>query len=102
MVHVVATIELKPGAREAFLTEFGALVPQVRAERGCIEYGPAVDVASGLGAQPPLRANAVVVIEKWADLDALRAHMNAPHMADYRTKVAPLLEGLTLHVMQPA
>jgi quinol monooxygenase YgiN len=38
MIHVIATIELVEGQRAAFLKEFQALVPQVRAEVGCLEY----------------------------------------------------------------
>ncbi len=50
MIHVIATIELGPGRRESFLAEFRRLVPEVLAEDGCIESGPAVDVESGLAA----------------------------------------------------
>ncbi|MBI1830559.1 MAG: antibiotic biosynthesis monooxygenase, partial [Planctomycetes bacterium] len=47
MIHVIATITVKPGKRDAFLAEFHRIVPAVHAEAGCIEYGPSVDVASG-------------------------------------------------------
>mgnify|MGYP000881566127 CR=1 FL=1 len=50
MIHVIATIELQPGVRDRFLAEVAGLVPAVRAEAGCIEYGPAVDVAVDFGA----------------------------------------------------
>jgi quinol monooxygenase YgiN len=102
MLHVIATIELKPGCRAAFLEEFHKLVPLVKAEAGCLEYGPAVDVPTGLAVQPPVRENVVTVIEKWADLPALQAHLAAPHMAAYREKVKDFLNGLSLHVMQSA
>jgi quinol monooxygenase YgiN len=102
MIHVIATIELKPGQRDAFLAEFRKLVPQVRAEKGCLEYGPTVDVASGLQAQPPLRDNVVTVVEKWLNLEALNAHSAAPHMTAYREKVQAMLVGLSLQVLQPA
>ena len=46
MIHVIATIETAPGRREAFLAAFQELVPDVRAEKGCLEYGPAVDLAT--------------------------------------------------------
>ena len=64
MVHVVATIELHAGVRTRFLGEFQQIVPTVRAEDGCLEYGAAVDVFTGLVAQPPLRGEVVVIIEK--------------------------------------
>ena len=66
MIHVIATIEVKPGKREAFLAEFHRIVPLVHAEKGCIEYGPTVDVSSGIPVQGPLRENIAVIVEKWA------------------------------------
>ncbi|MBS0261481.1 MAG: antibiotic biosynthesis monooxygenase [Planctomycetes bacterium] len=102
MIHVIATIELVAGQRTAFLKEFNALVPLVRAEAGCLEYGPAIDVASGMSAQIPVRDNVVTVIEKWSDLDALRAHSVAPHMEAYRPKVKHMVLSTTLQVLDPA
>lgn len=102
MIHVIATIELNPGTRDRFLAEFRQLVPQVRAENGCLEYGAAVDVASGSPAQIPLRPDVVTVVEKWSDLDALRAHSVAPHMAAYRPRVKEFVVRTTLQVLEPA
>lgn len=102
MIHVIATIEVAPGQREAFLKEFRHLVPQVRAEAGCLEYGPAVDVTTGIAAQGTPRENVVTVVEKWSDLDALRAHLVAPHMEAYRPRVKHLVRSTTLQVLEPA
>ena len=43
MLHVVAVITAQPGQRAAVLRELNAIVPEVRLEEGCIEYGPALD-----------------------------------------------------------
>jgi quinol monooxygenase YgiN len=102
MIHVIATIEVAPGKREAFLAEFRRLVPLVRAEAGCLEYGPAVDVPSGLAAQLPQRDDVVTVLEKWEGLDALRAHLAAAHMQEYRARVKDLVRRVQLQVLQPA
>ena len=102
MIHVIATIDVKPGQRDAFLAEFHRIVPLVHAEAGCIEYGPTVDVASGIAVQGPLRENVAVIIEKWASLDALKAHMHAPHMAEYRVAVKELVVGVQLQILAPA
>ena len=102
MVHVVATIELQSGARTRFLGEFQQIVPTVRAEEGCLEYGAAVDVATGLAAQGPVRDDVVVVVEKWGDLPALEAHLVAPHMTTYRARVKDLVIKTTLQVLEPA
>jgi quinol monooxygenase YgiN len=102
MIHVLATITIKPGKREAFLAEFHRIVPLVHAEAGCLEYGPTVDVASGMSVQGPLRENVAVIIEKWESLDALKAHTQAAHMADYRVRVKDLVESVTLQILAPA
>lgn len=102
MIHVIATIIVKPGKRDAFLAEFHRIMPAVHAEAGCIEYGPTVDVASGMMMQGPLRENVAVIIEKWNSLDALKAHAQAPHMAEYRVAVKDLVESVTLQVLAPA
>ncbi len=102
MIHVIATIELAAGQREAFLKEFHALVPKVHAEAGCLEYGPTIDVTSGIAAQGSPRADVVTVVEKWSDLAALKAHLNAPHMADYRPRVKHLVRSTTLQILEPA
>ena len=101
MVHVIATIELQPGVRERFLKEFHAVVPQVRAEDGCLEYGAAVDTTTGLAAQPPLRDDVVVVVEKWRDVPALRAHLVADHMTAYRERVKDYVITVQLQVLEP-
>lgn len=102
MIHVIATIEVAAGQREQFLAEFRKVIAPTQAEQGCIEYGPAVDVASGLEPQPAVRPNVVVVVEKWDSLDALRSHLASSHMNEYRERVKNLVTGVTLNVLQPA
>ena len=102
MIHVIATIELKSGRRDEFLAEFRKLVPLVLAEDGCLEYGPTVDTASGLAVQPAVRDDVATIVEKWASLDHLKAHLAAPHMAEYRERVKGLVVATTLAVLSPA
>ena len=102
MIHVIAAIEVAPGRRDDFLQGFHRLMPKVHAEPGCLEYGPTVDVASGLSVQPPLRENVVVVCEKWESLAALQAHLTAPHMAEWRESMKDIVRGVSLQVLQPA
>ena len=102
MIHVLATIEVQPGQRDAFLREFHALMPLVHAEPGCHEYRPAVDCPTNIPVQARIGDDTVVIIEQWSDVDALEAHLKAPHMADYRVKVKPFVKGVTLRVLQPA
>jgi quinol monooxygenase YgiN len=43
-----------------------------------------------------------MVVEKWTTLDALNAHLAAPHMAEYRQRVAGLVQKVALQILQPA
>ena len=101
MIHVIASIRVKTGTRSAFLDIFKSNIPSVRQEKGCIDYLPAVDVDAGLPPQV-LDENVVTVIEKWESLDALRSHLNAPHMQAYRKKVQEMVEDVSLKVLQGA
>ncbi len=101
MIYVVATVQLAPGRRDDFLKEFRQVAPLVRAEAGCLEYGPTIDVTSGIPAQAAPRDDTVTVVERWDDVDALQAHLMAPHMLAYRAKVKGMVLGTTLQVLEP-
>ena len=102
MLHVIATISVKPGLRAEFLRHFAWVTPQVRAEDGCLEYGAAVDLDTGIAVQTPLRPDVVVVVEKWESVTHLKAHFAAPHMAEYRVRVKEVVDGVTLQMLEPA
>ena len=102
MIHVIATIEIADGKREAFLKAFHENVPHVKAEAGCLEYGPTVDMETGIGAQGPVWENVVTVVEKWESLDHLNDHLAAPHMVTYREQVKDIVKGASLQILAPA
>lgn len=102
MIHVIAIIELAPGTRGDFLAEFHKIVAPVRAEQGCIEYGPAIDAETGIPQQQPLGANVVTVVEKWESETALQAHLRARHMLAYRERVKNVVQSVRLHILNPA
>jgi quinol monooxygenase YgiN len=101
MIHVIAIITAKPGRREEVLRHFRANVPNVRAERGCIEYGAAVDADPALPVQTKYGPDTFVVVEKWDSMDALKAHAAAPHMAAYGAKTKELLASRVIHILSP-
>jgi quinol monooxygenase YgiN len=102
MIHVVAVITAKPGKREEILKHFRANTPAVLAEKGCIEYGPAIDADPGLGFQTKYGPDTFLAIEKWESMDALKAHAAAPHMKAYSEKVKELVANRAVHILQPA
>lgn len=101
MIHVIATIEVNAGKRDQFVAEFQKNVPAVKAEAGCLEYGPAVDLPTELAAQVPLRPDVVTVVEKWESLAALKAHLSAPHMLSFRARVKDMVVKTSLQVLTP-
>ncbi len=102
MIHVIAGITAKPGQRENSLTHFRANGPAVRAEKGCIEYGAAVDADPALPIQAKWGPDTFLVVEKWESMDALKAHASAPHMAAYAGKTKEFIASRTIHILQPA
>ena len=102
MIHVIAVLTAKPGKREEILGHFRAHVPAVRAEKGCIEYGAAVDAENALKVQTKWGPDTFLVIEKWESMEALQAHAAAPHMAAYAAKTRELMASRVIHILSPA
>lgn len=101
MIHVIASIQVKPGKRDELIELFKSNLPNVREEKGCIRYLPAIDIATGLPPQA-LDENAVTVLETWETVDALKNHLATPHMQTFMEKEKSLIEGSTIKVLQEA
>jgi len=101
MIHVLAIVTAKPGMRDTILKVFHANMPAVRAEKGCIEYGPAIDADGVGGIQTKLGPDTFVVVEKWESIEALKAHAAAPHMAAYAAKTKEMIASRIIHVLSP-
>jgi len=102
MIHVLAFITCHPGKRDEVLAAFRDNMPAVHAEDGCIEYQPVVDAGGFGGFQAKVGDDAFVVIEKWRDAAALKAHAAAPHMAAYAARTRSLVADRRIHVMAGA
>jgi quinol monooxygenase YgiN len=100
MICVIATIDVLPGRRKEFMAAFDELAPKVRAEKGCIEYLPLVDLPTSIPGQPPINDNVVTLVEKWESVAALETHLVAPHMAAFRKQTAALRAGIALRILQ--
>jgi quinol monooxygenase YgiN len=72
VVIVGGTFEVEPDAREEFIASRYALMHESRAEPGCLEYTFSAD---------PIDPARVVLFERWADKDALDAHLAARRAA---------------------
>lgn len=98
MIHVIADIEVHPGRMSELLEVYRDFVPQVRAEKGCLAYVPARDIDTDLPNQNS-DPDRITVVECWADMDAFRAHLTAPHMLAYRERVKDIVAGVTVRVL---
>jgi quinol monooxygenase YgiN len=99
MIRVVAVVTAHPGRREEILTAFRANVPNVRAEKGCIEYAAHVD-ANDIGPfQAKFGPDTFVVLETWESPQALRDHIAASHMKSYGQKTKDLIANRAIHVL---
>lgn len=101
MINVIASVQVKEGLLFDFIKLFKSNVPNVLAEKGCIEYTPTIDIPTGLPPQE-LNNNIVTVIEKWNSLDDLQAHLSAPHMIEFQKKEKDLVDGVSLKVLKEA
>lgn len=101
MIYVLATITVAPGKREEFVQAFLQLAPLVRQEEGCLEYVPTIDVDTNISAQGEARPDVVTIVERWESVEALEAHLVAPHMIEFRTRVKGLTLGTSLQIVEP-
>ena len=79
MIHVLAVITANAGKRAEVLAAFNANVPAVRAEKGCIEYGAAVDAEGAPSIQ----------VKYGEDMD----HRNSPLENRYRVQKSAACPG---------
>ncbi|MGJ3647389.1 putative quinol monooxygenase [Sphingomonas sp. GlSt437] len=74
-VLVLGTVRVPPDKVAAARDAMAAMVNASRAEPGCIGYSYAEDV---------LEPGLIHVVEAWASDEALAAHFQMPHMAQWR------------------
>jgi len=90
---IVATFKAKPEAAERLVQELQALAVLTREEEGCISYRPYVS---------PEDPTAIVMVETWADKDAIDAHNNAAHLQAFIKVVPDLVAApVAIEVLKP-
>jgi len=98
VIHVIAILQTKPGMRDAVLEAVEANLAAVRAEDGCIAYGPAIDFE---GSSDKLGPDTFVVLEQWESPEALKAHAASPHMAAFGARVKDMMVSRAIHALTP-
>jgi quinol monooxygenase YgiN len=102
MIRVIAIVTLKEGKRKSYLEEVYKIMPLVHIEDGCIEYGPYIDMDSGIPIQKKLGPDTVTIIERWESLEALKKHGTTPHMNNFRHAVKTFMQSMQLLVLTSA
>ena len=102
MIQVITTIAVRPGCMDDFLILLKENIPTVKAETGCLGYEPMADFDSGLPIQDKVRQNTLTLVETWTNLDNLRAHLQAPHMAAFRETARDYVQDVSYQILQPA
>ena len=79
MIVVNVRVETDSGNMDALKTGIGAMESASRAEPGCRDYTFSVEVND---------TSALRITEKWDSMEALVAHFQSTHMADFQKLIA--------------
>lgn len=73
MLLIQVTYTMRPGQREAFVRRIreSSILDAVRGEKGCLGYSYYL---------PEEEDGTLLLIEKWTDAPAQKAHLETPHM----------------------
>jgi len=81
MIHVIASSQVKPELRDAFVKGAKECIEATRKEKGCLSYEGYASIND---------PNLFVMVERWESREDLNAHGRAPHMKVWREYSAPL------------
>ena len=101
-VYVLCRFDLKPDADITdYVSKTLAVVPTVRAEAGCLGYAIVKDADTGDWDKPmKFGERTMWCVERWSSIDALKAHLNTPHMKAFGPTVQDMRVGSTFHVLE--
>ena len=92
-VVVVVLARAKPGRAEEGLAAYSALAAATHAEDGCIAFALHHE---------PADPERIVLVERWTTRPALDAHLQMPHLAEFRQASADLwAEPAVIMVLDP-
>ena len=102
-VYVLCRFDLKPDADVAdYTAKTLAVVPTVRKEDGCRMYTLLKDASTDWDKPMRFGERTMWMLEKWDSVDALKAHLDTPHMKAFGPTVRPMRTSSTFHVLEPA
>ena len=100
-VWVLCRFDLKPETDRAdYIAETKAILSTVRREEGCMEYRLLGDCETDWEKPQRFGERTLWMLEKWASVNSLKAHLETPHMRAFGPKVRPMRSGSTFHVLE--
>ncbi len=93
MLHLIATLTIKPGSLDAIKKAVQPCIDATRKEKGCISY----DLHQSLTDE-----NTLVFVERWSDKAALEAHFREPHLIAWREAGGPYFLGRKIEIIENA
>lgn len=100
MLTIIADIQVHSAKNRQIVLDALALIrPVVLAEAGCHGYEPLVDQDTHAPFQTK-DPNSILMLEKWQTVEHLQAHLNAPHMLDYREKVKDYVRDVKIRILE--
>lgn len=92
MIVVLASVTVRAEHRADFLENARTLIGATVREEGCELY----DLMSSI-----TEPNGFVFVERWASREALEAHFQSAHIAEWRRISAPFIEKAEVEVIHP-
>lgn len=100
-VWVLCRFDLTSEAdRAAYVTQTKAILNAVRREHGCLEYRLLGDCETSWDRPQRFGGKTLWMVEKWASVNSLKAHLATPHMKAFGPKVADLRTDASFHVLE--
>ncbi len=92
MIYILATLTIKPGSLEEVLSLATPCIEGTRKEAGCISY----DLHRSLTDE-----NTLIFVERWTDMDAIKAHFVEPHLVAWRDVGEPFITQKSIEIITP-
>ena len=100
-VWVMCRFDLKPETDKAdYIAQTKAILGAVRAEPGCLECRLLGDCDTSWTAPQRFGERTLWMLEKWASVTSLKAHLQTPHMKAFGPKVSGMRSASTFHVLE--
>jgi len=92
MIYLIATLTIKPGTLNLVVEAAKPCIAATRQEPGCIRYDLNADVTN---------PEQLVFVEQWKTRKDIDLHFEQPHMAVWRTGLAPHLVDRNIELIYP-